>query len=112
MPTYLALRQQAAAKRDEAITLARIKYREDIAAIEKLQRSVPSEARTARQPRSARNTMEILRSLIPADKSFTLTDALHWLHEATGKLHREATIRCCLWKLSCHGVVRKLYKTG
>lgn len=115
MDPFLTLRHQAAAKRDEAIAHARRVYRSDVEAIEKLERSIPTPApmRADVTFKRGANTFEVIKSLIPPDKPFTLPDVLQWLYEATkGQKHKEPTIRTYVSRLASQGFIRKLYKTG
>lgn len=115
MDPFLALRHQAAVKRDEAIAHARRVYRTDVEAIEKLERALPkyTPIKPDASLRNAPNTVELIKRLIPADKPFTLSDVLQWLYDAAkGQRFKEPTIRTYLSRLASQGVIRKLYKTG
>jgi hypothetical protein len=115
MDHYLALRQQAAIKRDEAMAHARRVYRDDIEAIETLEKRIPptTAQRANVRPGRTLNTVELMKTLIPPDQPFQLADMLRWLYEVRkGEKFREATVRTYLSRLASQGVIRKLYKTG
>lgn len=115
MDPYLALRQQAAIKRDEALAHARRVYREDIEAIEKLEKRIPpTTAQRAKVDfKRGMNTVDLMKSLVPADQPFQLADMLRWLYETRkGEKFKEASVRTYLSRLASQGVIRKLYKTG
>lgn len=115
MDPYLALRQQAAIKRDEAMAHARRVYREDIQAIETIEKRIPpTTAQRAKVDfKRGMNTVDLMKSLVPPDQPFQLADMLRWLYEARkGERFREASVRSYLSRLASRGVIRKLYKTG
>jgi len=115
MDPYLTLRQQAAIKRDEAMAHARRVYRDDIDAIEKLEKRIPpTTAQRAKVDfKRGLNTVDLMQSLIPPDQPFQLADMLRWLYEVRkGEKFREASVRTYLSRLAGRGVIRKLYKTG
>lgn len=115
MDPFLALRHQAAVKRDEAIAVARRIYRADLKAIQALERRIPPagilEANAL--DKTGLNTVELIRSLLPLDRAFTTAEAMEWLAKARpGQQFKQATIRVYLWRLSRMGIVRKLCATN
>src|SRR4051794_40187432 len=102
MDPFLALRHQDAVKRDEAMAHARRVYRADVEAIEKLERSIPtpSPMRADIAHKRGSNTYDLIKSLIPPEKPFQLSDVLQWLYDATkGQKFREPTIRTYVSRL-------------
>lgn len=115
MDPFLALRHQAAVKRDEAVAHARRVYRTDIEAIEKLERALPkyTPMKADSSFKKAPNTYELIKTLVPPDKPFTLTDVLQWLYDATkGQKFREQTVRTYVSRLASQGIIRKLHRTS
>jgi hypothetical protein len=115
MDPFLALRQQAAIKRDEAMAHARRVYRDDIEAIEALEKRIPPTTAQRAQATFKRgmNTVDLMKSLVPPDQPFQLADMLRWLYEVRkGEKFREASVRTYLSRLAARGSIRKLYKTG
>ena len=115
MDPFLTLRQQAAIKRDEAIAHARRVYREDVEAIEKLEKRIPptTAQRATATFKRGMNTVDLMQSLIPPDQPFQLADMLRWLYEVRkGEKFHEASVRTYLSRLAGRGIIRKLYRTG
>lgn len=74
------LKQEAAAKRDTAIQVAKTEYNETVQKIAELETRLKGE----RRPRPTRTTKiaDIIWSILPSDKTFTLNDVLGALEAA------------------------------
>jgi len=61
----------------------------------------------------AGNTFEIIQTLIPPDRPFTVADMIGWLRSThPERIFNEATIRVYVSRLCSRGVVMKLPKYG
>ncbi len=116
MDPFLTLQSIAAQKRDEAIAGARRQYRQDIEAIDALQRSLPSPLPTIDQARPLKQqptVTDIIRAVVPRDKPFTVSDVMHLLHDAhQGQKFHYPTVRTQTSRLCSRGYLKRLYKTG
>jgi len=108
MNAYQLLRDQAADKRDKAISAAHADYRCTCDKIEALRVSLES------QPDPKDKTIKgLVVDCIPKGESFTGNDILHSLSLAhPGRNFRKATIKTILHKLGNERIIKRVSKDG
>ena len=77
------MKQEAAAKRDAAIKAAKTEYNETVQKIAEVESRLKGERRPRPGTRSSKPRIaDIIWSVLPDEKTFTLTDVLGWLEAA------------------------------
>src|SRR4051812_28089789 len=115
MDPFVSLQTRAAQKRDAAIGEARRVYRQDIEAIEALERRLPAPPVIDRfQPLGKPpSIVDLIRAVVPTDKPFTVSDVMVALGEAhAGQKFQLTTVRTHTSRLCSRGYLRRLYKTS
>jgi hypothetical protein len=115
MDPFVSLQTRAAQKRDAAIAEARRVYRNDIEAIESLERCLPAPPVIDRSQPLGKppSIVDFIKAVVPTDKPFTVSDVMVALGEAhAGQKFHLPTVRTHTSRLCSRGFFRRLYKTS
>lgn len=108
MTPYELLRDEAANKRDKAISAAHVEYRRTLDKIEALRLQLNSEL-----VESEKSVKQLVEEVIPKGKPFVRNDIVHSLTLAhPGRDFRKATVNTILYKLGRAGLLKRISKDG
>jgi len=114
MDAIKLLRQRAADKRDKAVKAARDEFRKTARLLDELQDRVGKPLEPPRRHKNQpRPIVELIASLIPKDRTFTLSDVLGLLQEAEpGRQFHVPTVRTLFPDLVKAGTIRKVRRAA
>ena len=113
MDAIKVLRQRAADKRDRAIKAARADFRNAVRLLDQLAQSVGPEPPPARRRNGPRPIMELMESVIPRDKPFTLGELVAALQAAEpDRAFHVPSVRTLMPDLVKAGAIRKVRRAA
>lgn len=109
MDAFSVLRQQAAAKRDEAVSAARLAYRKQTRLIDQLQAELGRERPARPRRKGCKSIIALAAELMPQDRPFTVQDIVALMQQAEPqRVFNLGSIRAEFSKMIDRGLIRRV----